>query len=162
MVEAAYTEYIARSSKRPAPMGEGHHRAIHTDTVLVLRGNDNQVIKTIVLELNPSSDSVQVNNLVVHSNAQCHGYGRVLMDCAEDVAHSRGYLALTLYANVKMVEDLGVWSIGFCETEKKYEDGFDRVYLSKGILPVLCFFRWRFCEVDGIKGIVGVSQDFDL
>lgn len=87
-----------------------------------------------MLELSPSSDSVQVNNLVVHPNAPGHGYGRVLMDCAEDVARLRGYRALTLYTNVKMVENLGVYgNMAFCETGRKYEDGFDRVYLRKDI-----------------------------
>lgn len=134
MVEAAYTKYIARIGKRPAPMDEDYHRAIHTHTVLVLRGNDTQVVGAIVLELNPSSDSFQVNNLVVHPNAQGYGYGRVLMDCAEDLARSRGYRALTLYTNVKMVENLGVYrKMGFFETERKYEDGFDRVYFRKDL-----------------------------
>ncbi|CEO58761.1 hypothetical protein PMG11_03465 [Penicillium brasilianum] len=133
MVEAAYTKYIDRIGKRPAPMDENYHQAIHTHTVLVLRGDD-QVVGAIVLEIEPSSNSVKVNNLVVHPAAQGRGYGRVLMDYAEDVARSQDYRALTLYTNVRMYENLGVYSkMGFFETERKHENGFDRVYLRKDL-----------------------------
>lgn len=134
MVEAAYTKYIGRIGKRPAPMDEDYHQAIHTQTVLILKGRDQQVIGTIILELNPSSDSAKVNNLVVHPDAQGHGYGRFLMDCAEDLARSQGCRALTLYTNVKMYENLSVYiKMGFVETERKHEDGFDRVYFRKDL-----------------------------
>lgn len=133
MVEAAYTKYIDRIGKRPAPMDENYHQVIHTHTVLVLRGDD-QVVGAIVLEIEPSSDSVIVNNLVVHPAAQGRGYGRVLMDYAEDVARSQDYRALTLYTNVRMYENLGVYSkMGFFETKRKHENGFDRVYLRKDL-----------------------------
>lgn len=132
MVEAAYTKYINRIGKRPAPMDEDYHQAIYTHTILVLRGGENQVVGAIVLEINPSSDSMKVNNLVVHPAAQGHGYGRVLMDCAEDLARSQDYQALTLYTNVMMYENLGLYlKLGFFETERKHEDGFDRVYFRK-------------------------------
>jgi GNAT superfamily N-acetyltransferase len=133
MVEAAYTKYIDRIGKRPAPMDEDYHQVIYSHTVLVLRG-DNQVVGAIVLEIEPSSDFVKVNNLVVHPAAQGRGYGRVLMDYAADVARSQDCRALTLYTNVKMCENLGVYSkMGFFENERKHEDGFDRVYLRKNL-----------------------------
>lgn len=135
MVDAAYTKYIDRIGKRPAPMDEDYHQAIHTHTVLVLRETaKNRVVGAIVLQLNPSSDSVKIDNLVVHPAAQGHRYGRVLMNCAEDLARSQDYRALTLYTNVKMYENLGVYSkMGFHETERKHEDGFDRVYFRKSL-----------------------------
>lgn len=134
MVEAAYTKYIDRIGKRPAPMDENYHQAIHTHTVLVLREGDDQVVGAIVLEIEPSLDSVKVDNLVVHPAAQGRGYGRVLMDYAEDVARSQDYRALTLYTNVKMYENLSVYlKMGFFETERKHEYGFDRVYFRKNL-----------------------------
>lgn len=135
MVDAAYTNYIDRIGKRPAPMDKDYHQVIHTHTVLVLREiAKNQVVGAIVLELDPSSDSVKIDNLVVHPAAQRHGYGRVLMNCAEDLARSQDCRALSLYTNVKMYENLGVYSkMGFYETERKHEDGFDRVYFRKNL-----------------------------
>ncbi|KAF3397816.1 hypothetical protein F1880_005810 [Penicillium rolfsii] len=135
MVDASYTKYIDRIGKRPAPMDEDYHQAIRTRTVLVLRETaKNWAVGAIVLELNPSSDSVKIDNLVVHPTAQGHGYGRLLMNCAEDLARSQGYRALTLYTNVKMYENLGVYpKMGFHETERKHEDGFDRVYFCKSL-----------------------------
>jgi GNAT superfamily N-acetyltransferase len=133
MVDAAYTKYIDRIGKRPAPMDENYHQAIHTHTVLVLRETaKDQVVGAIVLDFDPSSDSVKIVNLVVHPAAQGHGYGRVLMNCAEDLARSQDYRALTLYTNVKMYENLGVYpKMGFHELERKHENGFDRVYFRK-------------------------------
>lgn len=134
MVEAAYTKYIDRIGKRPAPMDENYHQAINTRTVLVLRGGDDQVVGATVLKIEQSLDSVKVDNLVVHPAAQGRGYGRVLMDYAEDVARSQDYRALTLHTNVKMYENLGVYlKMGFFETERKHEDGFDRVYFRKNL-----------------------------
>ncbi|KAJ5883839.1 acetyltransferase protein [Penicillium subrubescens] len=135
MVDAAYTKYIDRIGKRPAPMDEDYHQAIHTHTVLILRETaKNRLVGAIVLELDTSSDSVKIDNLVVHPAAQGHGYGRVLMNGAEDLARSQNYRALTLYTNVKMYENLGVYSkMGFYETERKHEDGFDRVYFRKNL-----------------------------
>ncbi|KAJ5166747.1 acetyltransferase [Penicillium canariense] len=134
MVEAAYSKYIERIGKRPAPMDEDYYQIIHTQNVLVLKDKNNLVVGSIVLEFDPASNSMKVNNLVVHPSAQGHGYGRVMMNCAEDVARSQNCVAVTLYTNVKMYENLGVYlKMGFSETERKNQDGFDRVFFRKDL-----------------------------
>jgi GNAT superfamily N-acetyltransferase len=73
-----------------------------------------------------------VNNLVVDPDAQGKGYGRVLMNCAEDWARAKACTEMALFTNVKMFENLGLYAkMGYDEVERRTEDGFDRVYFRK-------------------------------
>lgn len=134
MVDAAYSKYIERIGKPPAPMAADYHQVIQDDNVFVLRDEQNDVIGSIVLGDDPDSDSIKINNLVVDPRGQGRGYGRVLMEHATSIARSQGRSALTLYTNVKMYENLGLYAkMGFAETGRRTEDGFERVYFRKSI-----------------------------
>lgn len=92
------------------------------------------VLGSIVLDLEPGTDSIQINNLVVDPSTQGRGYGRVLMTHAEEYARDRGRHSLVLYTNVKMHENLGLYAkMGFRETGRKEDSGFDRVYFRKDL-----------------------------
>ncbi|KAJ5902227.1 hypothetical protein N7495_002755 [Penicillium taxi] len=132
MVDAAFSKYIERIGKSPAPMLADYNEVIQTHPVFVLKDQSSRVVGSIVLHLDPSSDSVEINNLVVDPQAQGYGYGRVLMDFAEEFARSQGFSALTLYTNVKMYENLSLYvKMGFSETGRRTDDGFERVFFYK-------------------------------
>ncbi|KAJ7158218.1 acyl-CoA N-acyltransferase [Mycena crocata] len=135
MVNAAYSHYIERIGKPPAPMTADYAQLIETQDVYVLRNNeDSTILGSIVLcaEGNESDKSIKVNNLVVNPAAQGRGFGRRLMDHAEDVARARGYTALTLFTNVKMHENIALYAkMGFVEVGRRIEDGYERVYFRK-------------------------------
>lgn len=132
MVDAAYSKYIERIGKAPAPMTADYHQLMCTHEIFVLQKSNGKIMGSIMLRSDPPSDSIQINNLVVDPSAQGLGYGRVLMGYAENIAKSRGHSSLTLYTNVKMYENLGLYvKLGFFETERKVEDGFERVYFRK-------------------------------
>lgn len=134
MVDAAYSKYIERIGKPPAPMTTDYHQLMHTHEIFVLQKSDGKIMGSIMLRSDLPSDSIEINNLVVDPSAQGLGYGRVLMGYAEDIAKSRGHSGLTLYTNVKMYENLGLYvKLGFSETERKTEDGFERVYFRKSL-----------------------------
>ncbi|EOO03171.1 putative acetyltransferase protein [Phaeoacremonium minimum UCRPA7] len=135
MVVAAYSKYIERIGKPPAPMLTDYAEVINTEDVFVLQTNDNKtVVGSIVLDLHGAADSIKINNLVVDPTAQGRGYGRVLMKYAEDVARAQGAKAITLYTNVKMFENLILYpKMGFKETERKIDAGYERVYFRKGL-----------------------------
>ncbi|KAH8884378.1 acyl-CoA N-acyltransferase [Thozetella sp. PMI_491] len=134
MVDAAYSKYIPRIGKPPAPMLADYNKVIEANDVFVLQPDDGDVIGSIILTIEDGADSVKVNNLVVDPAAQGRGYGRVLMAFAENFAKERGYAALTLFTNVMMHENMVLYpKLGFVETGRKTEDGYQRVYYRKEI-----------------------------
>lgn len=135
IVISAYSKYIPRmDGQEPAPMTADYHTIIasHSEEVFVLRRiSDGTVLGSILLS-DPGDGSIKVNNLVIDSAAQGRGYGRLLMGFAEDVARARGRIALTLFTNEKMTENIVLYPrMGFLEVERKVEDGYSRVYFRK-------------------------------
>ena len=132
MVDAAYSKYIERLGKLPAAMTADYDKLVETQSLYVLRVSGN-VVGSILLSRD--DDSIKVNNLVVDPSAQGRGYSRVLMDHAEDMARAQGLAAVTLFTNEKMHENITLYrKIGFTETGRKTEDGFNRVFFRKNVL----------------------------
>lgn len=134
IVIAAYTKYIERIGKPPAPMTTDYEEVLRTHDVFVLEDHDTEaIVGSIVLGID--SDSIKINNLVVDTAAQGRGYGRVLMNYAEDFAQAQERPALTLFTNIKMYENLGLYAkMGFLETDRRTEDGYERVYFRKDLV----------------------------
>lgn len=141
MVVSAYSKYVERIGREPAPMTADYHAIIvsQSQDVYVLRQReDGRVVGSILLSDSDKDDSVKVNNLVVDPAAQGRGYGRLLMNFAEDIARTCGRAALTLFTNEKMSENLALYvKMGFGEIERRVEDGYRRVYFRKPLVPVV-------------------------
>lgn len=143
LVTAAYTKYIPRIGRPPAPMNTDYAAVIASPgdpyDVHILRAVDNDaaVVGAVILADNhddDDDDAVQVDNLVVDPSAQGRGFGRVLMGVAEARARETGKRALTLYTNEKMVENLGVYAkMGFVEVDRRVVDGYSRVFFRKNL-----------------------------
>jgi ribosomal protein S18 acetylase RimI-like enzyme len=132
MVDAAYSKYIERLGKLPAAMTADYNKLVETQSLYVLRVSGN-VVGSILLSRD--DDSIKVNNLVVDPSSQGRGYSRVLMDHAEDMARAQDLAAVTLFTNEKMHENITLYrKIGFTETGRKTEDGFNRVFFRKNVL----------------------------
>lgn len=135
MVDSAYSKYIERIGKPPAPMLANYDEMLETHDIFVLEDLANEIVGSIVLAVDKNTRSVEINNLVISPTAQGRGYGRVLLNCAQDIARSESCSALTLYTNVKMYENLGMYvKMGFVETGRKTEDGFERVFFRKDLI----------------------------
>jgi ribosomal protein S18 acetylase RimI-like enzyme len=129
MVDAAYSKYIERLGQLPAAMTADYVKLAETQNLHVLRAGSNVVGSVL---LSKDGDSVKVSNLVVDPATQGRGYGRVLMEHAEDMARTQGLAAVTLFTNEKMHENIALYTkLGFTETGRKTEDGFDRVFFRK-------------------------------
>lgn len=141
MVVSAYSKYVERMGKEPAPMAADYRATIvaQSQDVYVLRQPENgSVVGSILLSDSENDDSVKVNNLVVDPAAQGCGYGRLLMNFAEDLARTRGRTALTLFTNEKMHENLALYvKMGFGEIDRRLEDGYHRVYFRRSLVPVV-------------------------
>jgi ribosomal protein S18 acetylase RimI-like enzyme len=133
MVTAAFTKYIERIGKPPAPMLAKYTEIIQTHEVYVLQ--DNSTIEgSIILKANNESNTLEVGSLVVDPAAQGRGYGRLLMEFAEERARAQRRRALTLYTNIKMWENLGLYrKLGFVEVGRRVQDGYERVFFEKDI-----------------------------
>lgn len=137
IVHDAYTKYIDRIGRKPAPMIADYDQLLSTHEIYIMREFSHgkasgACVGSIVL--NVEGEALSINNLVVRPDLQGRGYGRLLMDFADDLARERALKKLQLYTNVKMWENIGLYAnLGFGETGRRVEDGFERVYFEKSV-----------------------------
>ena len=129
LVVEAYTHYIARMGKPPGPMMDDYDQRVADGQVWVLEA-DGTIVGLIVLE--EAGDTLLLDNVAVSPAAQGKGYGRTLIDFAEQEARRLGYAELRLYTNVHMTENIALYErLGFLQTGRVSEKGFERVYMAK-------------------------------
>jgi ribosomal protein S18 acetylase RimI-like enzyme len=79
-------------------------------------------------------DCLLIENVAVLPERQGEGIGRQLLAFAEGAARSGGFDTLRLYTHEKMTENLALYTdLGYREDERRNEDGFSRVFMSKRI-----------------------------
>ena len=80
----------------------------------------------------PRDDHVHLENVAVSPGFQKRGIGKRLISFAEQRARLDGYCRIELYTNAKMIENLEIYpGLGYERTERRLENGFDRIYFSK-------------------------------
>lgn len=129
IVEAAYGPYLARMSRKPAPMVDDYAARIAAGQTHVLE-QDGAVVGILVLE--PGDGFLLLDNIAVDPACHRRGLGRRLMDFAEEEARRQGYGVVELYTNEVMVENIARYRhLGYVETKRERVAGYDRVYLRK-------------------------------
>lgn len=129
IVDAAYRPYIPRIGKPPGPMLDDYAKRIGAGQVWVLAGPDG-IVGILVLEETP--DGFLLDNIAVAPGQQGNGHGRVLLQFAEAEASRRGWHEIRLYTHVLMTENIALYGrLGYVETARVTEKGFDRVYMTK-------------------------------
>ena len=133
IVAAAYAIYVERIGKKPGPMLDDYRRLIAAGAVSVLEEPAATIAALIVLL--PKSDHLLLDNIAVRPDRQGQGIGRRLIDFAESEARRLGYVELRLYTHVTMIENIGLYQhLGFHETGRRHEDGYDRVFMTKPLI----------------------------
>ena len=85
-----------------------------------------------VIVLVPAPNYLLLDNIAVSPNRQGLGLGRRLLAFAETEALRRGYREIRLYTHQTMVENQSLYaSIGYEETGRGTEAGYDRVFMRK-------------------------------
>jgi GNAT superfamily N-acetyltransferase len=85
-----------------------------------------------VLVLIPEPAAMLLDNIAVAPSAQGRGYGRLLLDFAEQEARRHDFQVIRLYTHVLMTENLTFYPrLGYVETHRGEEKGFQRVYMAK-------------------------------
>ena len=131
--EAAYAIYVPRMGKPPAPMVADFGRLIGDGKVHVL--SEHGTIAGFAVFYR-RGDHVHLENVAVHPDFQKRGHGVRLIAHVEQFAAEAGAKAVELYTNVKMTENLSLYpSLGYEETGRRHEDGFDRVFFRKSLTP---------------------------
>jgi len=131
LVHAAYRHYIPRIGKPPGPMLDNYAQRISDGQVWLLEDAAG-LAGILVLEDGP--DGLMVDNIAVDPARRGTGCGKRLMVFAEAEAGRRGHRRLRLYTHVLMTENRALYRrIGFRESGRVTEKGFDRVYMVKDI-----------------------------
>ena len=129
LVLDAYGHYVARMDKPPGPMLDDYDRRIADGQAWVLE--DGQLAGVLILE-DAEGGALLLDNVAVAPSAQGKGYGRALVAFPEEEARRRGHGVVRLYTNVLMAENLALYSrLGFRETGRVSEKGYERVYMAK-------------------------------
>ncbi|WP_111509685.1 GNAT family N-acetyltransferase [Mycobacterium kyogaense] len=135
LVAAAYSPYIDRIGRAPAPMATDHHDLVSTtDQVYVLTDEEaeGQIVGVVVLVDEP--DHVFVDSVAVATERRGRGHGRTLLAFAEQRARERGCGEVRLYTNAAMTENLVFYPrLGYVEVDRRVDDGYDRVYFTKDV-----------------------------
>jgi ribosomal protein S18 acetylase RimI-like enzyme len=129
VVDAAYRHYIARIGKPPGPMLDDYSQRIANGQTWVLE-NASRVVAILVLEETPTG--FLLDNIAVRPDCQGKGHGRALLEFAEAEARRRGFQAISLYTHALMTENIALYRrVGYVETRRISEKGYDRVYMTK-------------------------------
>jgi ribosomal protein S18 acetylase RimI-like enzyme len=131
VVHAAYAHYVARIGKPPGPMLDDYARRIADGQAWVLE-DAGRIVGVLVLE--EQTDTLLLDNIAVRPECQGAGHGRALMAFATAEARRRGFPAIRLYTHVLMTENQALYRrLGYVETGRATEKGFDRVYMQLGL-----------------------------
>jgi ribosomal protein S18 acetylase RimI-like enzyme len=130
LVQDAYGHYVARLGKPPGPMLDDYAQRIMDGQLWVL--DEAGALAGLVVLENGQDGTLLLHNVAVAPSAQGKGYGWRLVAFAEAEARLRGRSKVRLYTHVLMTENLAFYEwLGFCETSRVSEKGYERVYMAK-------------------------------
>jgi ribosomal protein S18 acetylase RimI-like enzyme len=131
IARAAYNKYVPRMGRKPAPMGTGFAAEIAANHVVVIEVAG---IVSGYLVAWAETDAYFIDDVAVDPECQGIGLGRRLIEHATIQANRLRLPALRLYTNALMIENLAMYArIGFVETHRVTEKGFDRVYMRRSL-----------------------------
>ena len=148
ILHAAFAPYVPRIGRRPAPMDRSVADLIAHQIVLVAEftaaapigfcavrtAAPNSAVPPPGDASNPQGAELEI--VAVDPSYQGHGIGGRLIRAAEEEARSQGMVSLALYTNAAMHENLRIYpKLGYRETGRGTQDGFERVYFEKRLPP---------------------------
>lgn len=130
--ELAFARYVPRIGRMPAPMLADFRAQIASGDLFVAVGDDGQVAGYIVFYA--EGDHVMLESVAVMPAMTGRGIGAALIGFCENDARQQGFVAVRLYTNEAMTENLALYpKLGYVETGRRVEDGFKRVYFEKAL-----------------------------
>ena len=127
IARAAYAIYVARIGREPAPMVADFAASIAAGELWVA----GMPVAGFVVAY-PRGNHWHLENVAVAPSAQGTGLGGALIAHVEAMARATGARAVELYTNARMTGNLSLYPrLGYAETGRATEDGFDRVFYRK-------------------------------
>lgn len=129
----AYSPYVERIGKEPAPMIADFEKQVRSGIVFVAEDSSARVQGFIVFYMR--DDHMHLENVAVSSEHQGEGIGKALIEFCETAARDEGLPTVELYTNEMMTENLTLYPrLGYREIGRWSEDGFNRVFFRKEVL----------------------------
>ena len=131
IAEAAFAPYVVRIGQKPAPMVADFAAYVAEGAAYVAEASG--VVAGYIATFEKDTSQF-IENVAVHPSHHGEGIGRSLLYFAEQEADDNGLERLYICTNVQMIENLDFYTrLGYVETHRVSEDGFDRVYFEKRI-----------------------------
>jgi N-acetylglutamate synthase-like GNAT family acetyltransferase len=131
LVAESFGKYVERIGKPPGPMLTDYAGMLDTSRIWVVEQSDDVIA---VLVTQDRGDHLLLDTVAVASRAQGGGYGRRLLDLAEQDAADQGLSEVRLVTNEAMTENLVFYPHhGYRETHRAVQDGYRRVFFSKAL-----------------------------
>ena len=128
---AAFSKYIERIGKAPAPMGADFVAQIGQG-LLHVAVEGARFLGYVAFF--PEGDHVHLDSIAVLPEHSGKGIGKRLLGYVERQARRHGLQAVELYTNEAMVENVAMYKrLGYTEIERKHHQGFNRVFFRKSL-----------------------------
>jgi ribosomal protein S18 acetylase RimI-like enzyme len=132
LAQAAYRVYIPRMGKPPGPMLDDYALRQRLGQLYAAAIGEEIVGIAVIVR---AADHIHLDNVAVHPRWQGRGIGRALVAFAEDMARTLGLPEIRLYTHVTMTKNVALYArLGFEETHRGVEDGYERVFMRKTIV----------------------------
>lgn len=129
--QVAYSKYIKRIGKAPAPMNADFATQIERGLVYIAL-HARQFAGYVVFF--PEGDHLHLDAVAVLPEHSGKGVGKALIRYVEQVARRDGFKAVELYTNEAMIENLAMYpKLGYQETQRKRDAGYNRVFFRKTV-----------------------------
>ena len=134
LTDAAYAKYIPRLGRKPQPMTADYEQVLSEHHAWLLYLNDQPVG---VLILMYESDQALIYSVAVSPEYQKQGWGRYLLEWAEQAAQREGHKLIRLYTNARMEENIALYRrLGYEETRREEYLGSTLVHMAKQLTSV--------------------------
>lgn len=129
IVERAYSPYVERIGKKPAPMEDNYHKKILDESLHVLLIDDVLVGFIIVYFVD---DALLIENIAIDPAHQGKGFGSHLIKFAEILARREKCTSITLYTNELMTKNIQMYThMGYTLTHTSEYKDLKRVHMRK-------------------------------
>ncbi len=126
----AFAPWVPLIGRRPAPMDADIAAQIAAGEVHVAVGAEGDLQGYI--SFRPADGAMFLDTVAVHPRVAGKGIGRALVAHCEEAARRLGLTRVRLYTNAAMTANLTLYPrLGYVETERRTEVGFDRVHFEK-------------------------------
>jgi ribosomal protein S18 acetylase RimI-like enzyme len=130
-VRLAYSRYVARLGRKPAPMTADYASMIERRAVYLVRDPTTRSVRAVLVMM-PGEDWMFIENVAVDPRHQGQGIGSRLLAFAEHQAADAGLREMRLYTNELMTENIAYYQRrGYEEVDRRMDHGFRRVFMRK-------------------------------